>query len=66
VTERLRPVDADHLELEIRMEDPVALAEPWVAKRFLARTKWQVEEHACEDNVNFESYEEGISEFDNK
>jgi hypothetical protein len=64
VVERIKKVGSDRLEIDITMEDPVALAAPWVAQRFLKRTSWQVEEHACMDNVNFASYEEGISQFD--
>ncbi len=64
VEERFRLVDADHLQVDIRIEDSVALAEPWVSQRFLMRTDWQIEEHACMDNVNFAGYEEGIQQFD--
>jgi hypothetical protein len=64
VEERFHLVDADNLQIDIRIEDPVALAEPWVSQRFLMRTDWQIEEHACKDNVNFEGYEENIQQFE--
>jgi hypothetical protein len=64
VEERFRLIDADRLQIDIRIEDPVALAEPWLSQRFLMRTDWQIEEHACMDNVNFEGYEEEIQEFE--
>jgi hypothetical protein len=64
VEERFSLVDPDNLKVEIRVEDPVALAEPWVSQRFLMRTDWQIEEHVCQDNVNFESYEEEIQQFE--
>jgi hypothetical protein len=64
VEERFRLLDADNLQVDVRMEDPVALAEPWVAQRFLTKTDWQIEEHACMDNVNFESYEQEIQQFE--
>ena len=63
VVERLRLIDADNLQIDITMEDPVALEQPWVVQRFLMRTDWQIEEHVCKDNVNFDSYEEEIQQF---
>jgi hypothetical protein len=63
VVERLKLIDADNLEIAITMEDPVALEQPWVVQRFLMRTNWQIEEHVCKDNVNFDSYEEDIQQF---
>jgi len=64
VEERFHLVDDDNLQIDIRIEDPVALTEPWVSQRFLMRTDWQIEEHACQDNVNFEGYEEQLQQFD--
>ena len=64
VTERIRLVDADNLQIDITMEDPIALAEPWHAQRFFRRTDWTIEEFSCMDNVNFLDYESEILEFD--
>jgi hypothetical protein len=63
VIERIRLVDADNLQIDITMEDPLALAEPWVGQRFYMRTDWQIEEHVCMDNVNFDEYEEDLQRF---
>jgi hypothetical protein len=46
------------------MEDRVALAEPWRAKRRLRRTDWTIEEFSCMDNQNFLDYERELLEFD--
>jgi hypothetical protein len=64
VVERIRALDADHLEIDIVMEDRVALAEPWRAKRRLRRTDWTIEEFSCMDNQNFLDYERELLEFD--
>ena len=48
VTERFRRVAYDRLELEIVMEDPVALAKPWVAKGYYdLRSEWELGEISC-------------------
>jgi hypothetical protein len=62
VIERIRLIDADNLEIDITMEDPVALVEPWRAQRFLRRTDWTIEEFACMDNVNFLEFENQLLE----
>jgi hypothetical protein len=66
VIERIRRIDADRLEIDITMEDPVALAEPWRAKRYLRRTDWAIEELSCMDNQNFLEYERQILEHGNE
>jgi hypothetical protein len=64
VVERIRALDPDHLEIDITMEDPIALAGPWHGKRRLRRTDWTIEEFSCMDNQNFLDYEREILEFD--
>lgn len=63
VVERIRLIDADHLEIEIVMEDPIALAEPWRARRVLRKVDWTIEEFSCMDNVNFLDFEQQILQF---
>jgi hypothetical protein len=63
VVERIRALDADHLEIDITMEDPIALAAPWHGKRRLRRTDWTIEEFSCMDNQNFLDYERELLEF---
>jgi hypothetical protein len=64
VVERIRALDADHLEIDITMEDPVALTQPWHTKRRLRRTDWTIEEFSCMDNQNFLDYERELLDFD--
>jgi hypothetical protein len=64
VTERIRRIDADNLQIDITIEDPIALTEPWIGQRFYSRTDWQIEELVCMDNVNFAEYEEDLLQYD--
>ncbi len=64
VVERIRRVGADELQIDITIEDPVALTEPWVGQRFYRRVDWSIEEFMCMDNVNFTDFEEEILEYD--
>jgi hypothetical protein len=64
VVERIRLSGAEHLEIDITMEDPLALAAPWHGKRRLRRTDWAIEEFSCMDNTNFLEYEKQILEFE--
>lgn len=48
VTERFRRVGRDRLELDITMEDPVALARPWKTTFFYElRPQWELGEISC-------------------
>lgn len=48
VTERFRRVTFDTLELEVTMEDAVALEKPWVGKGFYElRPEWELGEISC-------------------
>ena len=64
VIERIRRVNAGNLQIDITIEDPIALAEPWIGQRFYSKTDWQIEELVCMDNVNFEEYEEDLLRYD--
>ena len=61
MTERFRRVDRDHLELDITMTDPKALAKPWTSTFFYQnRPDWELGEISCSgdylDFNNFESF----------
>ena len=50
VTEVFRRIDNLNLEIDITMEDPVALAEPWIAETLyfrLAPDHWELSEISC-------------------
>jgi len=46
------------MNIAITMEDPKALAKPWVTElHFQLHPEWDIEELACTDNVSFEDFE---------
>jgi hypothetical protein len=48
VTERFRRIDADHMHLDITIEDPIALAKPWKTTFFYERRPgWELGEISC-------------------
>jgi len=61
VTEVFRRIDRRNLLLEITMEDPRTLAEPWVAETLhyrLAPPHWELSEISCSgDYLDFSSFE---------
>jgi hypothetical protein len=61
VTEVFRRIDRRNLEIDITMEDPKALAEPWVAETLyyrLAPAHWELSEISCTgDYLDFNSFE---------
>lgn len=62
VTERFRRVDADHLQVDITMTDPKALAKPWSTTFYYQnRPGWELGEISCSGdyldfNKSFESF----------
>ena len=62
--ERLRLDDEGNLRIDMRVEDPVALAEPWEFRRFYRKTDWTVEELVCEDNATYTPFENSVLDFD--
>ena len=61
VIERFRRVDRTHLELDIAMEDPKTLANPWKATLYfqLAPLTWELGEISCSgDYLDFSSFED--------
>jgi hypothetical protein len=48
VIERFHRVDHDHIELEVTMQDPKALAKPWVGKLYYElRNDWELGKITC-------------------
>jgi len=50
ITERIRLLDKDRLQIDTTVEDPVALLEPWKTTRVYARTAPVFFERICQDN----------------
>jgi hypothetical protein len=59
VTERFRRVDRDHLQVDITMQDPKALAKPWSTTFYSElRPKWELGEISCAgDYLDFSKIE---------
>jgi hypothetical protein len=54
LTERIRRVDHDTLEIAFTIDDPKAYTKSWTGKQyFQLRPKWNIMELICEDNANF-------------
>jgi hypothetical protein len=54
LTERIRRIDHDTLEIDFTMDDPKAYTKPWGAKLvFELKPDWKMMEQVCQDNVNF-------------
>jgi hypothetical protein len=60
VTERFKRVDLGHLTIDITMDDPKALAKPWVAETlyYELRPNWDLQEISCAgDYLEFPAFE---------
>jgi len=64
VVERIRRIGEDKLQIDVRVEDPIAFTEPWTGQRNYRKVDWDIEEFVCMDNVNFESFEQEVLEYD--
>ena len=64
LTERIYLNDAGQLQVDMRVEDPIALAKPWEFSRYYRKTDWTIEELVCEDNATYEDFENQLLEFD--
>jgi hypothetical protein len=62
--ERFHLNDSGQLQIDMRVEDPVALAAPWEFSRYYRKTDWTIEELVCEDNATYEEFEKTLLEFD--
>jgi hypothetical protein len=69
-SEELRLIERMHvdanglLQIDIRIEDPVALEEPWIVRRTYRKTDWTIEELMCMDNVTYLPFEDAVLEFE--
>ena len=58
VVERMKRADRDHLQIDITMEDPKALAKPWQGQMFFElHPDWDILEQVCTDNADFLGFE---------
>ena len=58
VTERLHRSDADHLQIDFTIDDPVAYSHPFGSSMFFRRhSDWSLMEQSCEDNAAFLGFE---------
>ena len=58
VTERLRRIAADRLQIDFTIEDPVAYTQPFTSSMFFRlHPDWSLMEQVCEDNADFLSFE---------
>jgi hypothetical protein len=57
-------IDGDgNLAIEMRVEDPLALVEPWEFRRVYRKTDWTIDELVCMDNENYDTFENAVLEF---
>ncbi len=52
-----------YLQIDMRVEDPKALAQPWEFTRYFKKTDWTIDELVCKDNSNFDEFENSVLEF---
>jgi hypothetical protein len=58
VIERFHRINMDNLQIDITMEDPKALAKPWVTTlHYQLKPDWNIMELACTDNIDFVNFE---------
>jgi hypothetical protein len=63
LVERIHLNDQGQLQVDMRVEDPVALAKPWEFSRYYRKTDWTIEELVCEDNATYAEFEKELLEF---
>jgi hypothetical protein len=64
LTERIYVNREGQLQIDMRVDDPKALAKPWEFSRYYRKTDWTIEELVCEDNATYEEFESQLLEFD--
>jgi hypothetical protein len=64
LTERIYLNREGQLQVDMRIEDPVALAKPWEFSRYYRKSDWTIEELMCEDNATYEPFENALLEFE--
>jgi hypothetical protein len=63
LTERMHLNASGYLQIDMRVEDPKALAAPWEFTRYFKKTDWTIDELVCKDNSNFDDFENSVLEF---
>jgi hypothetical protein len=54
LTERIRRIDHDSMEIDFTVDDPKAYTKPWGTKLIFDRKRdWKIMEQVCEDNASF-------------
>ena len=54
LTERIRRIDHDSMEIDFTVDDPKAYTKPWGTKLiFVLKPDWKIMEQVCEDNAGF-------------
>ncbi|MGE5731583.1 MAG: hypothetical protein ACM37U_06580 [Gemmatimonas sp.] len=61
--ERMHMNGNGYLQIDMRVEDPKALAEPWEFTRYFKKTDWTIDELICKDNANFDEFESTVTGF---
>jgi hypothetical protein len=63
VTEHIRLVDQNTLEIELTIDDPKAYTKPWGTKLvFERKSDWKIMEDVCEDNANFLEFNKKVTQ----
>ena len=62
--ERIRINEDGNLQIDMRIVDPTALREPWIAQRFYRKTDWTIQELMCMDNVTYRPFEDSVLDFE--
>jgi len=58
VTERLHIREDGVLQIDLTIEDPVALTDPWIGQRLYERVDWPIEEFACMERNRGDAFTE--------
>jgi hypothetical protein len=62
--ERIHINDKGQLQVDMTVEDPIALVEPWKFTRTYRKTDWTIEELMCMDNATYQPFEDAVLGFD--
>jgi hypothetical protein len=63
LTERMHLNSNGQLQIDMRVEDPKALAQPWEFTRWFKKADWTIDELICKDNSNFDDFESTVTDF---
>ena len=61
--ERMHLNKDGYLQIDMRVEDPKALAHPWEFTRYFKTADWTIDELICKDNANFDEFESTVTDF---